>query len=734
MLLENSSDFGLIKKDIEKSCIDSYLRGLQLGDALSRDRVMCLLKIISTSEEYANKMSEKLVYFTSRIRQVPAWMFLQYSAQVISAVDSSIGKFAIAILEHIASHYPLAIYYPFCVSYPGFRESTKANLEKLNMMLRDDTLSKFVESLSGLTHPQLRWIDGLKDIITLLKARQTNAATERATELAQCCLSTSWPEIGSKIGTYNSKFAREMKAGCAKHLSGVPVLKDIESLLELARSSASTRGHIMNMKFSTGKVPLNEFSEWLAELGNVGMEHNMIEIPGQYISNMHKEPNVHEHAKLLSVLPELLVMSSIRKPKRISFLGTTGKIYNFLVKGGEDLRNDERIEQLFSLMNSIIVSKASSKTSFRHSLSVRTFGVVPMTPRLGVLEWVSNTIPLRSIICEEMAKDQEFLNANPAARSVGGGVDLSSLLSSEERSKWLKGASDPQAYHDMFKKARIDSAQKLWRKMSRYIPDDFLRRRFLKTSSSAESFVLMRDTFSRSLATNSIFGYILGIGDRHLDNLLIDMQGGNIVQIDFGVCFGIGASVLPVPELLPFRLTSQLRGLFQPLDGTMLLRHFMIQAISAIRVEEARSAICNALEVYLNDPVVDWIKDVDISEVDKSDIKWEPRRRIVNAMKKLEGYNPASVLIDDLSTNGFVKKFNSLESLSKGIWLSAVTDTGFVGNESGTITDIETTKDTRVMSWRDGKISAEAQVDILINMATDPNLLVRHWVGLFTWI
>lgn len=39
-------------------------------------------------------------------------------------------------------------------------------------------------------------------------------------------------------------------------------------------------------------------------------------------------------------------MSSIRKPKRIIIRGDDEKDYMFLVKGGEDLRLDQRIEQV----------------------------------------------------------------------------------------------------------------------------------------------------------------------------------------------------------------------------------------------------------------------------------------------------------------------------------------------------------------------------------------------------
>lgn len=40
----------------------------------------------------------------------------------------------------------------------------------------------------------------------------------------------------------------------------------------------------------------------------------------------------------------------------------------------------------------------------------------------------------------------------------------------------------------------------------------------------------------------SMVGYIIGLGDRHLDNVLIDMTTGEVVHIDYNVCFEKGQS------------------------------------------------------------------------------------------------------------------------------------------------------------------------------------------------
>jgi len=54
-----------------------------------------------------------------------------------------------------------------------------------------------------------------------------------------------------------------------------------------------------------------------------------------------------------------------------------------------------------------------------------------------------------------------------------------------------------------------------------------------------------------------MIGYVIGLGDRHLDNVLVDLGTGEVVHIDYNVCFEKGLQ-LRVPERVPFRLTQNL--------------------------------------------------------------------------------------------------------------------------------------------------------------------------------
>ena len=65
-----------------------------------------------------------------------------------------------------------------------------------------------------------------------------------------------------------------------------------------------------------------------------------------------------------------------------------------------------------------------------------------------------------------------------------------------------------------------------------------------------------------------------------------------------GVCrysFGTGAQVLPIPELMPFRLTRQMRGALQPHDACALLRTPCALGMAALRAGAGILEVCVTL-------------------------------------------------------------------------------------------------------------------------------------------
>lgn len=64
-----------------------------------------------------------------------------------------------------------------------------------------------------------------------------------------------------------------------------------------------------------------------------------------------------------------------------------------------------------------------------------------------------------------------------------------------------------------------------------------LRHYFLERCMVPGSWFGMRLAYSRSVAVSSIVGHIVGLGDRHVSNILIDQNSGELVHIDLGIAF-----------------------------------------------------------------------------------------------------------------------------------------------------------------------------------------------------
>ena len=84
-----------------------------------------------------------------------------------------------------------------------------------------------------------------------------------------------------------------------------------------------------------------------------------------------------------------------------------------------------------------------------------------------------------------------------------------------------------------------------------------------RRSSSSQTWLLRRTCFARSIATTSMIGYVIGLGDRHPGNILIEQTKFNAISIDFGDVFEAAAERTAFPEHVPFRLTPEIYNAFE---------------------------------------------------------------------------------------------------------------------------------------------------------------------------
>ena len=93
--------------------------------------------------------------------------------------------------------------------------------------------------------------------------------------------------------------------------------------------------------------------------------------------------------------PLLRVIDSKQHPRRLTIVGNDGREYPFLLKGHEDLRQDERVMQLFGMVNTFL---QLDRSTARSELSIVRYAVIPLSPNSGLIQWVPACDTLHALI------------------------------------------------------------------------------------------------------------------------------------------------------------------------------------------------------------------------------------------------------------------------------------------------------------------------------------------------
>ncbi|RKP06910.1 kinase-like domain-containing protein, partial [Thamnocephalis sphaerospora] len=292
-----------------------------------------------------------------------------------------------------------------------------------------------------------------------------------------------------------------------------------------------------------------------------------IAVPGTYKSD---EPVV----TISSFAPTLTVITSKQRPRKLSLKGSDGKDYQYLLKGHEDLRQDERVMQLFGLVNTLL--QVDPETFKRH-LSIRRYAVIPLSPNSGLIGWVPHTDTLHTLIRDYRESKKILLNIEHRLMlQMAPDYDNLTLLQKVEVFEYaLENTTGQDLYRVLWLKSR-----------------------------NSESWLERRTNYTRSLAVMSMVGYILGLGDRHPSNLMLERYTGKVVHIDFGDCFEVAMHREKFPERIPFRLT---RMLVNAMEVSGIEGNFRTTCENVMRVlRENKESLMAVLEAFVYDPLINW--------------------------------------------------------------------------------------------------------------------------------
>jgi serine/threonine-protein kinase ATR len=275
----------------------------------------------------------------------------------------------------------------------------------------------------------------------------------------------------------------------------------------------------------------------------------------------------------------MTVMHSKAKPKKVSLDTTAGETVSYLCKREKngDLRKDARLMEFNAVVNRMLQRDVAGR---HRRLRLRTYAVICLNEECGLLEWVPNTVPMRTLIADAYAVHPAIPNPRFTAPSVR---DAFCSMQQQRVSQHAMGES----FRDDF--------------FGQFTP--CFHRWFLKSFPEPTAWFEARTAYTRSVAVWSAVGHVVGLGDRHLENILIDVRCGECVHVDFDCLFDKGIT-LARPEVVPFRLTSHLVEAFGVTGYEGIFRRVMECTFSVLR--ENQETLVSVLEPFLQDPTMGW--------------------------------------------------------------------------------------------------------------------------------
>ncbi|XP_053659294.1 serine/threonine-protein kinase ATR [Anopheles marshallii] len=289
-------------------------------------------------------------------------------------------------------------------------------------------------------------------------------------------------------------------------------------------------------------------------------------------TGMNFQPYPTNAIYIAGIEEEVTILFSLQMPRKIALRGHNGKLYTMMLKPKDDLRKDFRLMEFNAVVKQYLAQDPDAK--FRR-LYIRTYAVLPLNEECGIIEWISNLNSFRGIVCTYY-------------KQRGLGMTVAELRKfAFERSDSL--AKKRQAFESTL--------------VPRHPP--LFGEWFRDCFPNPNNWFQARSSYIKTTAVISMVGYILGLGDRHGENILFDSTNGDTVHVDFNCLFNRGET-FTIPELVPFRLTHNMVHAMGPLGVEGLYRRCCEIVLRTL--QSHASTFMSVLKPFVYDPMVSWSK------------------------------------------------------------------------------------------------------------------------------
>ena len=603
--------------------LSASINGLLISS--ENDQLKFTLQIISIVFRHGNPNIYKI--FNDKLKDIPSDVWIYALPQIIACFgfsDATLIQLVKNLLYQTSLNHPQTILYSLLVPYRSKSIERKSIAENIVERIKNN-YPTIVNRTLHFTKELIRigsswwelWYSQIDEASRALVLRNNDQEMlNLLTPLFELISNT--PETLFEIS-----FARQFSAQLSEAEKHLKVYQQTKNKIYLSAMWTILTSVFRQTKMiveSLGKVPIVDASPSLSEINNQD-----IIVPGLQL-------NKGERVTIKEIEKEITIFKSIQRPRKISMTGSDGKMYSFLLKPNEDTRLDERVMQLFKYVNNII---KSSKIPLKTKLTITSYMVIPLTNKMGLIGWVPGCQTIGSKISEYRKKCNIAYDAEKkkAFATAGGSQQQYENLPLQTKILAFKAGLSATSGDDIEKILIINS----------FNPYHWLHRRTL---------------YSTSLAVTSMIGYILGLGDRHLSNIMMKDVSAKLVHIDFGDCFEVTMKRADFPERVPFRLTRLFRNGLEvsKIEGTF--RNSCENIMKIIR--QNSDQILGILDVFKYDPLLKWII------VDEKQGAKSAEEVLIRIENKLTGkdFNPSQKLSVHEQVKLLINQATSEENLS----------------------------------------------------------------------
>ena len=363
------------------AAVKGFVRAISVGTKRwSASVQQDLLNLLSCLFKYAGEVQDVASTISEGMNQIEIDAWLGVLPQLLARIHiktPAIRSILHPLLVRLGAKHPQALMIPLSVLLKSPVADRKAAAEELMNSLKAHSNALVEEALmvsSELIRVAILWLElwhesledasrlyygegnvsGMLDVLLPLHTQlEKGASTRKELEFLKSfgrdlmdahkhikeyvrLITASGQQVPTQGGFLSPN---EIQAG----QSGPPANAEAEAALNQAWDLYYTVFRRINKQLpSLTTLELNECSPALYNARNLELG-----VPGSYRVD-------GSYVKIHQFIADVQVITSKQRPRKITVRGQDGRDYVFLLKGHEDLRQDERVMQLFGLVNALL--------------------------------------------------------------------------------------------------------------------------------------------------------------------------------------------------------------------------------------------------------------------------------------------------------------------------------------------------------------------------------------------